>query len=378
MASLVPDLQADAPANTVDAQAESRSAERAPMPLPDDIHTVFLGGLFGLAALAALYAASEIILPIVLAIVLKLLLQPVVRGCERLRLPRAVGSLVALVLLIAAVGGLGVLLSGPATAWAIKLPDAIPALAQHLKFLAAPASGFTHLLAQVQGGAETTAPASVAAPVRLSGVFDTLFSGTKALAGGLFTMLLVLFYLLVSGETFLRRLVEILPRFKDKRRAVEISLHIETDVSAYLFTITGINLVVGVATGFVMWVLAVGDPLLWGVVAFGLNFVPILGPLFGAVLFAFVGVLSLGVNWAALLPAALYFTIHLIEGEAVTPMLLARRFTINPVALVLGLVFWYWMWGVPGAILAVPLLAITKIVCDDVPSLRAFGHFLEG
>jgi predicted PurR-regulated permease PerM len=90
------------------------------------------------------------------------------------------------------------------------------------------------------------------------------------------------------------------------------------------------------------------------------------------------GVLSFGVTWWAVLPVGLYFAIHIIEADIATPMLLARRFTINPVALILALVFWYWMWGVPGAILAVPLLAIAKIVCDDLRPLRAFGHLLEG
>jgi predicted PurR-regulated permease PerM len=187
-----------------------------------------------------------------------------------------------------------------------------------------------------------------------------------------------LFYMLVSGETFLRRMVEILPRFKDKRQAVELSLHIERDVSAYLLTVSCINAVVGIATGCVMGACGVANPVLWGAVAFVLNFVPILGPMVGIVIFLMASVLSLGVTWWATLPVGLYFGIHVIEGEFATPMLLARRFTINPVALILALIFWYWMWGVPGAILAVPLLAITKIVCDDLRPLRAFGHLLEG
>jgi predicted PurR-regulated permease PerM len=96
------------------------------------------------------------------------------------------------------------------------------------------------------------------------------------------------------------------------------------------------------------------------------------------VIFLAASVLSLGVTWAALLPVAVYFGIHIAEGEIITPMLMAHRFTINPVAVMLALVFWYWMWGVPGAVLAVPMLAITKIICDDVRPLRALGHFLEG
>jgi predicted PurR-regulated permease PerM len=352
--------------------------ERTEMPLPQDARTVFLGGLFLLASLAALYTASEIVLPIVLAFILKLLLQPIVRGAERLHLPRFVGALASLMVVLVVLVALGALLSGSASAWAARLPEAARKLQAELHFLARPITAIQDLLAEVQGTAAGTAPVSGAQPVRLAGLFDSLFSGTKALAGGFFTMLLVLFYLLVDGETFLRRMVEILPRFKDKRRAVEMSLRIEEDVSAYLVTITLINIVVGGATAGVMWFCGVPDPLLWGVTAFLLNYVPILGPLAGVVLFAFIGVLTLGPVWAALAPTGLYFVIHVVEGEAVTPMLVARRFTLNPVAVVLALVFWYWMWGVPGAVLAVPMLAITKIICDDIEPLRAFGHFLEG
>jgi predicted PurR-regulated permease PerM len=185
-------------------------------------------------------------------------------------------------------------------------------------------------------------------------------------------------FLLVSGDIFLRRLVEILPRYSDKRQAIEISQHIEDDISAYLATVSIMNAAVGLATALVMWLCGVGDPILWGAVAFLLNYVPILGPMIGLVTFALAGLLTLDTLWQALLPAALYLIIHLIEGETVTPMLLARRFTLNPVLVVIALIFWYWMWGVPGAILAVPMLAITKIVCDRIRMLAAFGHFLEG
>ena len=98
----------------------------------------------------------------------------------------------------------------------------------------------------------------------------------------------------------------------------------------------------------------------------------------GVITFLFAGLLSIDTLWVAFLPAGLYLAIHMIEGETVTPMLLARRFTINPVLVIVALVFWYWMWGVPGAILATPMLAVIKIVCDRVQSLSAFGHFIEG
>jgi len=366
-----------------DASAIAKSAEHDEMPLPSDARTAFLGGLFLLACLAAMYVASEIVLPVVLAIVLKLLLQPLVRVLERLYVPRVLGALAAVLLLLGVFAGLGTALTRPAMDWAGKLPGALPRLQEELQFLSRPLRAVQSMVKRVETiTAGPTHPTQQKAPPPQAGhqssLLSTLFNSTRAAAAGLVTTIIVLFYLLVSGETFLRRLVEILPRFADKRRAVEISLHVERDVSAYLVTITLINAVVGVAAGCVMWVCGVGDPLLWGVTAFVLNYLPILGPLTGVVLFALIGLLSLGPGWSALLPAALYLMIHIAEGEMITPMLLARRFTINPVAVILGLVFWYWMWGVPGAILAVPMLAITKIICDDLPPLRAFGHFLEG
>jgi predicted PurR-regulated permease PerM len=352
------------------------------MPLPTEPRTIFLGGLFLLASLAALYVAADIVLPIVLAIVLKLLLQPLVRVFDRLHLPRGIGALFAVILLIGVLAGLVSALSGPAADWAGRLPHALPRIQEQLAFLKRPIAAVQALLHQAEslatGATADVAPPGPVLPARGSNLMDVLFSGTRAVAASLFTTLLVLFYLLVSGETFLRRLVEVLPRFAAKRQAVEMSIQIERHISAYLLTVTLINAAVGVLTGIVMWLCGVGDPLLWGTVAFVVNYVPILGPMAGMVLFAAAGVLSLGATWAAALPVGLYFAIHVIEGELATPMLLARRFTINPVAIILTLVFWYWMWGVPGAILAVPMLAIVKIVCDDITPLRAFGHFLEG
>jgi len=353
-------------------------ADQEDLPAPSNINTVFLGGLFLLAMLAACYVASEIVLPIVLAFVISLVLQPGMRVLERVRLPRGIAAILLILVLFGTLGGLGTALSGPATSWAQKLPTGIPKLEERLSFLSRPIAAFQKFVDQAQGLTLGGEPKAVPVAVQGSGLSDRLLSGTRSFASGLLETVLVLFFLLVSGDTFLRRLVEILPRFKDKRQAVDISQQIESDVSAYLFTITIMNLAVGVATGTVMAICGVGDPVLWGTVAFLLNYIPILGPMIGVVVFLLAGLLSIDSLWVAFLPAGLYLLIHLVEGETVTPMLLARRFTINPVLVILSLVFWYWMWGVPGAVLSTPMLAITKIICDRIRPLMAFGHFIEG
>jgi predicted PurR-regulated permease PerM len=375
---------ADEPAEVAVAAVRDASPAATPvddqddMPLPTEPRTIFLGGLFILALLAALYVASPIVLPVVLAIVLKLLLQPLVRVSDRLGVPHGLSAVLAILLLALSLAALASSVAGPAASWAGKLPEAIPQIQHQLAFLARPIGTLEWMIGQLEaiaGGGVGLPQGSEAHSFNLMGA---LFSGTTTVAAGLFTTLVVLFYLLVSGETFLRRFVEILPSFGKKRQAVEITLDIERNISAYLLTVTLMNTAVGVLTLFVMWACGVANPLLWGLIAFVVNFVPILGPMAAVAIFLMAGVLSLGVTWWALLPVGLYFLIHVAEGEIITPMLMARRFTINPVAVILALLFWYWMWGVPGAILAVPMLAIAKLVCDDIRPLRAFGHFLEG
>jgi predicted PurR-regulated permease PerM len=345
------------------------------MPLPSDPKVIFLGGLFVLALLAAAYVASEIVLPLVFAIILKLLLQPAMRILERLHVPRMLAALLLILVLFGTIVGLGTAISGPAGTWAAKLPEGIPRLQERLSFLREPINTLQRFLQRVEDFGETGP--SAAASERGPTLLTKLFTGTRNFASGFFTTVLFLFFLLVSGDIFLHRLVEILPRFSSKRQVVEISQQIESDISAYLVTITIMNAAVGIAMALAMWLTGVGDPILWGTVAFLLNYVPILGTALGVLIFLLAGLLTIDSLWQALLPAALYLGFHLIEGETVTPMLLARRFTLNPVLVIISLVFWFWMWGIPGAILSVPMLAITKIICDSVRPLAAFGHFLE-
>jgi predicted PurR-regulated permease PerM len=125
-----------------------------------------------------------------------------------------------------------------------------------------------------------------------------------------------------------------------------------------------------------MWALGLDSPVLWGAAAFLLNFAPLLGPICCAVLLALAGLLTLDPLWRGLLPVAAYLVVHITEGQVVTPMLVARRFELSPVLVVISVVFWFWMWGVAGAIIAVPMLAILKIICDRVPPWKPIGHLL--
>jgi predicted PurR-regulated permease PerM len=236
---------------------------------------------------------------------------------ERVHLPRGVAVIFVILVLFGTLGGLGTALSVPAASWAQKLLSGTPKLEERRSFLSRPIATFQKVIDQAEGLTQGSEPKAVPVAVRGSGLSNQLLSGTRSFASGLLESVLVLFFLLVSGDTFLRSLVEILPRFREKRQAVDISKLIESDVSAYLFTITIMNLAVGMATGAVVAVCGVGDPVLWETVAFLLNYIPILGPMLGVVVFLLAGLLLLDSLWAAFLPAGLYLLIHLIEGETV-------------------------------------------------------------
>ena len=220
----------------------------ADMPLPSDAKTFFLGGIFVFLMLTAAYLASEIVLPMIFAVMLNLLMQPALRALERLRTPRVLGALLLILVVIATIVGLGAAVSGPAEAWIAKLPEGIPRILERLRFLDAPINTLRTFLAAANNFGAAGPQRSSAGPFDGGAILSSVFAGTRSFAGGLFTTVMFLYFLLVSGDSFLRRLVEVLPRFASKRQAVDISQQIGRDISAYLLTITLMNALVGAAT----------------------------------------------------------------------------------------------------------------------------------
>jgi predicted PurR-regulated permease PerM len=348
------------------------------MPLPQDLQSFLLTGIFALLIFVALYFTGAIVLPIIFAFILNLLMQPAMRAFARLGLPRTAAAILVIAALLCGLAALGSSLSGPAAEWIAKAPATIPRLEERLSVLKVPIAQLRGMSEEIERIAGSSSAGRTTVAVEGPGLGSVLFSGTRSLLQGFVATAVLLFFLLVSGDLFLRRLVEILPTFRDKKQAVEISHEIERNISAYLVTITLMNTAVGIATGLEAYLFGLSDPVLWGALAFVLNYMMIIGPLAVTIVLLLAGILTFDTGWQAILPAGVYFMIHLIEGESVTPMLLARRFTLNPVLVIVSLLFWQWMWGIAGVLLAVPVLAIFKIVCDRIRPLMALGHFLGG
>jgi predicted PurR-regulated permease PerM len=371
-----------------------RRAQRVLERSSTSIGQVCLITLTVLAVLYTLFFAAAIILPFVLALVLALVLGPAMRLLNRrLRIPRMIAALLLIVALFSVVGAMGYALSVPASGWIAKAPQSLPALVDKLRFLEKPIRLVQHGVQQLQNlmsqsgdqpVTENAPPPGPAAPQSsgvggsLMGIGSSVLQGGRAFLGEGFTLMLLLFFFLASSNTLLRRFVEILPHFDEKRRAVSIVTEIEDNISRYLLTITLMNALVGLFAGLAVWLLGMPDPLLFGTLAFLLNYIPIIGPVTGMVIFFFVGVFTFPSIWQALIPAGIYLGIHVLEGETITPMLLASRFTLNPVMVISSLMFWDWLWGIPGALLSMPLLAVTKIVCDHIEWLMPLGHLLGG
>lgn len=343
---------------------------------PFDLQTLLLLIIAGLLATYTLYVARVVIIPLMVAMLLKLVLWPVVRALASWRVPESLGAALVLAAGIAGVGYGVFALSAPAAEWIVRLPQSLSTLEHHFRVFKEP-------VAQMQKAEETLSKLSEIGPSRPqpivvteSGFGALLLSETSSAVIGLVATLVLLYFLLSSGDLFLRKLVTVLPRFKDKKQAVEIAQRVQSDVSHYLFTITVINIVLGIAVGSALYAVGMPSPALWGTMCAVLNYVPFLGNILGVSIIALVALMTYGELQAAIVPPLIYAALAFLEGQLITPMIVARRLTLNPVAVFVALIFWGWLWHIPGMLLAVPLLAVIKIVCDHIRPLNPIGEFL--
>jgi predicted PurR-regulated permease PerM len=309
-----------------------------------------------------------------------LFLAPFVRVLhQRLRIPRGLGAAVVLAALLGVVAVAASFVAEPATSWVQAIPSRLPELKARLKSFQKPLEKIRDTSEQVAQLTDLGRPADQpVVSVRETTPAALVMYQTPAFLANVFVTGILLYFLLASGDTFLRRLVSMIPRFEDKRRAVEIAREIEARISRYLRTVTFINLGLGFAIGVAAWLVGLQNFVLWGVLAFVLNYVPYVGALVGIAATLVVSLLSFESTFHALLMPAIYLGLNVVEGNFITPLVVGRFLTLNPVMIFLSLLFWGWIWGIPGALLAVPILAAFKIVCDHLKPLAPIGAFVGG
>ncbi|HUP92171.1 MAG TPA: AI-2E family transporter [Solimonas sp.] len=345
------------------------------------MRTWALVGLFVLAALTALAFARDVVLPVVMAFVLSLVFAPVVRGLRRVHVPQALGAGVVVLGLVGAAATGVANLADPAGDWLTKAPQYVREVIPKLRRLSQPVQEVkkaTEQVARMSTEIAGTKQPVQEVTVRAPSMESTIIDGLQNFAFATISMLVLLYYFLASGDLFLRKIVEVTPRLSDKKRAVDISRQIESEVSSYLFTVTVINVLLGCAVALAMYAMHVPNPVLWGVMVGTFNFIPYLGDIGSFAVLTVVGLLSFHDLGRALMVPGVFYILTATEGYLITPRVLGHRLDLNPVVIVLSVLFWGWMWGILGAILAVPVLVAIKVFCDRVEPLQGFGEFLAG
>lgn len=372
----------DAPQGTPAAQAPAGMGKPA-QPAARGVHRrhghlrairMTLNAMLMLALLYTVTLVKALIIPLVLAAFIGLALNPIVARGTRHHIPRWLGASVLMITLIAGIV-IGIsMLTQPALTWLHAAPSQIHSFIPKLRHFTRPleaASRATQTLVNGHPSLSAQSPGDVAISV-----WDVLANAPKVLAAVL-TVLLLVYFFLVYGDLILRRLVEIAPSFGYKRHAVSIVRGIQTEVSRYILTTVVINATLGLTTAGMLYLLHVPDPLLWGTVATFANFIPYVGAIVTTTTLLFVGLIHFEVLADALLPALCFACITAVEGNLITPWILGRRMRVSPIAILIWLLIWGWLWGVPGALLAVPMLTSAKLIAERVRGWEWFARMVQ-
>lgn len=337
---------------------------------------IVLNVMLFLALIYTVTLAKALLIPLLLAAFIGLALNPLVAAGARWRVPR---WLTASVLMLALISGMvsGIAsLTQPALAWFHQAPTAVRTFLPKLRSITQPLEAANRATQSLVGGATTTRLQAVRPAAVSFSAWDVLLTTPKILAAVL-TVLLLVFFFLIYGDTLLRRLVEIGPNFRYKRHAVSIVRSIQIEVSRYILTTVLINGVLGALTAGILWTYGMPDPLLWGAVAALANFIPYVGAITTTTVLALVGLMNFDQLGQALLPALTFAGVTAIEGNMITPLIQGRRMRLSPVAILLWLLVWGWLWGIPGALLAVPMLTSAKLVAERVRGWTWFAMLVQ-
>jgi predicted PurR-regulated permease PerM len=340
------------------------------------VRSFALMGLFILAILYTFHFAADFILPVILAVLMSLLLLPFVRFLRKARIPEGFGAAMAIIVLVVLLLGLGSLITRPLAAFVGDFPINLEKIRNRVAFLSGPLTEITEASKQVEQLMPSNQGPVTLVALKQQSLLQIFFSQTPGFLAKTVVVGVLSYFLLAHGELFIRKAVKVVPTFQDKRRVVEIAREIEMSISRYLTSVTLLNLGLGACVGLVAASVGLPNPLMWGGAVFLLNYVPFIGSACGIVLIGIASFIQFENIWYACLAPAAYLCLNALESNFVTPHVLGRWMTLNPVAIILSFLFWGWLWGVPGMLLAVPILAATKIFCDHIAELEFLGEFL--
>ncbi|HZZ44736.1 MAG TPA: AI-2E family transporter [Tepidisphaeraceae bacterium] len=355
-------------------------------------------GAVSLAVLAvigtvfALYMGSELLVPIAFAAILSIALRPIVRAMKRFHIPAVVSSGIIVLGLIATICMGGWLLAGPAKAWMDQAPQQLDAVRGRFEKFRSPFQKFSVMAGQIEQGSQpstrpeattqpSTQPAAEVAPApargpEAPGAIANLFGITRKLFSAIIEVILLVYLLLASDNLFFRKLLKVIPRFSDKAKASDATDEIENIIFRYLSVLLLINTTLGMLTTLILWYFGFSAPWLWGLAALVLEFIPYLGAIAMVAMLTLTAAASITGVWHILAIPASYMVLSTLNNSVISPYAYGSRLRLNPVAVLIGILFWWTVWGIPGAFLAVPLIATTKILADRTEGWHTLGEFL--
>jgi predicted PurR-regulated permease PerM len=366
------------------AEAEKKEPEPParlkPIQSPRHLTAFAVMGLFVLALFYTFYAAREFFLPLTLAWILNLLLKPLVRWMKRIHIHEAIGAAIVLLGIIALIIAGVVLVSEPASAWVSKAPETLETAGARVRDALRPATKFTKAANEVEkfsSGATTSDTPATKVEIKKPGLVDTLLTKTTSALFLIGEVVVLLYFLLASGDLLMLKTIQILPTLTDKKRAVEIARETEQQVSRYLGAVSIVNAIEGTVIGIGLAIAGMPNPVLWGVMAALVNYIPYLGAMMMIASITVVSLVTFETIGQALIPPSIYIVVN-VSDNFIAPLFLGKRMVLNPLIVFLALMFWGWIWGIIGVLLAVPITMAFKIFCDHFQALAPFGELLAG
>ncbi|QDT02234.1 pheromone autoinducer 2 transporter [Rubripirellula lacrimiformis] len=361
-------------------QPDDRTTESKPSKAAGVVSTRICAAML---VLYALYFARSLVIPTMTALVLYLTLRPIVRRARRFGIPpvaSATGIIAGITLLL----GLSTyLVFDPAQQTIANAPEHLSVVKQKLSFVTERLKDVdeaTEELAEAEDSAsndpqeDEPVPVEIKQPSWTSGW--TYLSGTGNLVSFVTVCIALLYFLLATGDDLLRSIMHALPDFTARRKLIEVIQNVQEGLGTYLAKISTINACLGVSVGIAMWLLGMPSPVLWGVMAFTFNFIPILGAITGAVIIFVVALVSFDPTYYAFVVAATFLTLTSLEGQFITPVVLGRSMSISPILVFLSIVLWGWMWGIMGVFLSVPILIAARMACEGYDGLQPMAMIL--
>jgi predicted PurR-regulated permease PerM len=345
---------------------------------PQVVTAICLSILAAIAICAALFVGRTFLLPIAAALVFSVVLAPICNIIEWFRIPRPIAALFTLIFAGAIAYAGFSLIAQPAARWVENAPSTIARAERQLARLREPLKPLQDISKEVDGLqiVPDVGPAPRSVVLQTPGFTETLLASAQTIAVQTGFVLLLAYFFLVTRREFRLKLIAFQPTLRQRVRTARVFRDMKRRVSGYIVLFSIINITVGTATGLACWQLGLPEPAMWGGIAAILNFIPFVGPTITIGLLGLAGLATFDNLLTAFLPMLAFIAISFVEANAVTPTVMGRRMTLNPLAIILSVSFWTWIWGPVGGLISLPLLIMFKVICDHMPTFSVIGALI--